>query len=449
MTRAAQLSQGPPAPAPPGASPASPDGPPSPRRSWPGRRSPGQKRRPGSAVTPPAAGCHRGPPPGEGPGARAAGRAGPARRPAAPDGGHPRPDRDQGWQTAAAVGSVFGRWPQIVGADLAAHTRPDKFTDGELLVIADSTAWATQVRLLAATLVRRLNSELGDGTVTRVKVRGPEQPRRAGGWRVRGGRGTRHVRLRLKVLPGKIGLCRWAATRVRPAVAPAARYLFKRSLLLSYDARSITVLEGLEAVRKRPVCTSAPPAERGLHHLVYEVVDNAVDEALAGYLRPHRRYPARRRRGPGHRRRPRYPCRRGTRWNTGPPSRWCSPRCTRREVRRQVLRRLRRPARRGRVRGERPVQAAGRRDPAGRVRVAAALRAEPPATPADQRRAPPTRPATTIHVLRGLRSFRDHGVGLGNRCRRRLSRRWRSSTATSRSTWSTEAARSLRRHRGR
>jgi len=98
---------------------------------------------------------------------------------------------DQGWQTAAAVGSVFGRWPQIVGADLAAHTRPDKFTDGELLVIADSTAWATQVRLLAATLVRRLNSELGDGTVTRVKVRGPEQPRRAGGWRVRGGRGPR------------------------------------------------------------------------------------------------------------------------------------------------------------------------------------------------------------------------------------------------------------------
>ncbi len=98
---------------------------------------------------------------------------------------------DQGWQTAAAVGSVFGRWPQIVGADLAAHTRPDRFTDGELLVIADSTAWATQVRLLAGTLVRRLNSELGEGTVTRVKVRGPEQPRRPGEWRVRGGRGPR------------------------------------------------------------------------------------------------------------------------------------------------------------------------------------------------------------------------------------------------------------------
>jgi predicted nucleic acid-binding Zn ribbon protein len=99
--------------------------------------------------------------------------------------------RDQGWQAAAAVGSVFGRWPQIVGADLAAHTRPDRLTDGELLVIADSTAWATQVRLLSGTLIRTLNSELGSGTVTRVRVRGPEQPRRPGQWRVRGGRGPR------------------------------------------------------------------------------------------------------------------------------------------------------------------------------------------------------------------------------------------------------------------
>jgi predicted nucleic acid-binding Zn ribbon protein len=98
----------------------------------------------------------------------------------------------EGWTIAAATGSVFGRWAQIVGPELAEHTQPEALRDGELTVIADSTAWATQLRLLAAQLVRRLNAELGTGAVQRVKVRGPvTATRRPGEWRVRGSRGPR------------------------------------------------------------------------------------------------------------------------------------------------------------------------------------------------------------------------------------------------------------------
>ena len=83
---------------------------------------------------------------------------------------------ERGWELEAAVGGVMARWDEIVGAEMAAHCRPEAYDDTVVTVRTDSTAWASEVRLLAPQLVRRLNEELGHGTVTRVRVLGPAGP---------------------------------------------------------------------------------------------------------------------------------------------------------------------------------------------------------------------------------------------------------------------------------
>jgi predicted nucleic acid-binding Zn ribbon protein len=99
---------------------------------------------------------------------------------------------EHGWSTDLAVHGVFGRWETIVGSQVAAHCRPARFVDGRLTVSADSTAWATETRLLAPMVLRRLNDELGDGTVTRIEVEGPQTPSwRHGKFSVRDARGPR------------------------------------------------------------------------------------------------------------------------------------------------------------------------------------------------------------------------------------------------------------------
>jgi predicted nucleic acid-binding Zn ribbon protein len=99
---------------------------------------------------------------------------------------------DHGWDLDLRVQGVFARWAELVGAEVAAHCTPETLDDGKLVVRAGSTAWATELRLLAPTLVRRLNEELGHGTVTLIEVLGPHGPSWKKGPRsVRDGRGPR------------------------------------------------------------------------------------------------------------------------------------------------------------------------------------------------------------------------------------------------------------------
>ncbi|MEW2518663.1 DUF721 domain-containing protein [Actinacidiphila alni] len=90
---------------------------------------------------------------------------------------------ERGWEAPAAVGGVMGRWPQLVGPEVALHCAPARYDEEEcvLTVQCDSTAWATQLRLLAPTLVARLNADLGHGTVKLIKVLGPAGPSRSYG----------------------------------------------------------------------------------------------------------------------------------------------------------------------------------------------------------------------------------------------------------------------------
>jgi predicted nucleic acid-binding Zn ribbon protein len=99
---------------------------------------------------------------------------------------------DHGWDLNLRVQGVFARWSEIVGSEIAAHTTPESFADGKLVVRTDSTAWATQLKLLAPSVVRRLNEDLGHGTVTVIEILGPHGPSWKRGPRsVRDGRGPR------------------------------------------------------------------------------------------------------------------------------------------------------------------------------------------------------------------------------------------------------------------
>lgn len=92
---------------------------------------------------------------------------------------------ERGWQDKLRTGQVFARWAELVGEDLAEHAHPTALRDGELYVQAESTAWATQIRLLQRQLLARIAAGVGHNVVKRLKVAGPAAP----SWR----HGPRHV----------------------------------------------------------------------------------------------------------------------------------------------------------------------------------------------------------------------------------------------------------------
>ena len=98
---------------------------------------------------------------------------------------------DRGWNDRVSAGVVFARWAQLVGADVAEHAQPVSLQDGELLVRASSTAWATQLRLLQRQLIARITAGAGPGVVTRIRVQGPAAPNWVHGPRHVRGRGPR------------------------------------------------------------------------------------------------------------------------------------------------------------------------------------------------------------------------------------------------------------------
>jgi predicted nucleic acid-binding Zn ribbon protein len=84
--------------------------------------------------------------------------------------------RERQWDRTLRSAGIHTRWEHIVGAEIAAHCRPVRLEAGRLTCVAESTAWATQIRLLTHSLLERIAAELGGGVVTTLHVQGPSAP---------------------------------------------------------------------------------------------------------------------------------------------------------------------------------------------------------------------------------------------------------------------------------
>ncbi|MEV0436644.1 DUF721 family protein [Nocardia sp. NPDC050413] len=94
--------------------------------------------------------------------------------------------KNRGWSGKVAEGMVFGRWSSVVGEDIAAHATPVTLENGVLKIAAESTAWATQLRMLQSQILAKINAAVGQGVVTSLRITGPAAP----SWR----KGERHIK---------------------------------------------------------------------------------------------------------------------------------------------------------------------------------------------------------------------------------------------------------------
>jgi predicted nucleic acid-binding Zn ribbon protein len=99
--------------------------------------------------------------------------------------------RQTGNPADLAHAKVVARWPSIVGQSVADHCQPGPLVDGVLTVRAETTAWATQLRLLAPALLRKIAAAVGTDVVRSIKAAGPSGPSWKFGPRHVSGRGPR------------------------------------------------------------------------------------------------------------------------------------------------------------------------------------------------------------------------------------------------------------------
>jgi predicted nucleic acid-binding Zn ribbon protein len=93
--------------------------------------------------------------------------------------------KKHGWSTRVAEGTVLGHWSAVVGHQIADHANPTALNEGVLSVVAESTAWATQLRMIQAQILAKIASAVGNGVVTSLRITGPAAP----SWR----KGPRHI----------------------------------------------------------------------------------------------------------------------------------------------------------------------------------------------------------------------------------------------------------------